>query len=450
MPTQPVNLYDFRPSDSNSDTALILAAVAEINKTNSTALNIQFPRRTLILEEVPVITGKNVTLNGFGCILRNNTTPQFFKLGDNVTKAINVNITGFQLWCPADIDPFSDPPTSAGDTSFDTIPNPAQSVFAIEMHNADYCRATQIICTGLASAIKFGSNTTTASRCVASEWLGDFNNGINSDANILIVNGSAGKILNFNIAGVYTAKAAVPGVSPARVGGSVNGALIKIAPVGDAIVDTWEFKVLLAIFDHVSSTNGKPYGVHIDRRFAPVTNIWFQSGTAIDHTEVIAFYFQANGSIPSDVYSRNIMVESSRFATDAGRGILIDNNSGSTLQSCSFDRIITAINVGTDPVGGINYAFECRTPGNVSEVTLSNSRILGVGTQKAGPAVRMAGNGWSCFNNKIRGANEAQNWDNGYVFIGNGEEHDNEFQARYNSTLEGDATDDLGTTWMIP
>jgi hypothetical protein len=450
MPTQAVNLYDFRPSDSNNDTALILAAVAEINKINSTALNIQFPRRTLDLETVPVITGKNVTLNGFGCILR-SPDARFFQLGDDDTKALNVNITGFQLWCQNKLDPFSDPPTSATDSSYDTDPNPAHNNFAIVMHNADYCKAGQFVCTGLASAIKFGSNPTgplpngtTASRCIASEWLGDCNNGINSNANILVLNGSGSKVININLAGIYTGAAAVSGVSPARVGGSVNGALLKIAPLNGAIVDTWEFKVLLAIFNSVTSTNGKPLGVHIDRRYAPVTNIWFQSGNCIDHSEKIAFWFQAN-TVANNAYSRNIVVESTRFATDAGRGVLIDNNSGSILQSCIFDKIFVGIQTDQSETPGVpDYAFESKTPGNSSEVTLSNSRIIGTGVQKT-RAVKMGGNGWSCFNNKVRGSNEPQNFNSGYQFIGNGTEHDNEFQSP-----TAYPTNPTTPTWTIP
>jgi hypothetical protein len=413
MSTNPVNLYDFRPTGDNSDTGMILAAVAELN-SNANAPNVVFPRGDLDLEEQVVFTGKNILIDGNGCRLI-SPTAEFFKFGSDETICGNVRIENFQLHCP------------------NTLADVDQNVFAADFHHAVHCKVNNIRATGLAGGIKIGSDSHHASRCYAIGWRGDFNNGLNSDANILVMGGASCKIREWVISG-------------SRPGGSTNGAILKFAPPYNTNgIDTFEWQIQMQFFDSAASAFGKPYGVHVDRRFAPVTNQYFQPGCVFDHTSVCAFYFQAdtNQAILGRTFSRNYIIEKCRFSTESGRGIYIDNASESVIQTMQFDNCLIVI--GTN-----DYGVEFDLPGNLSDVTLSNCHILDK-RQLSGQgaiipkqrAVVMNGNGWTCYNNKVRGTSATHDWVKGFDFTGNGTEHGNTVQSAY---------EDNPTTpnWTIP
>jgi hypothetical protein len=402
MSTKPVNLYDFRPTGDNSDTGMILAAVAELN-SNANAPNVVFPRGELDLEEQVVFTGRNIFIDGHGCRLV-SPTGEFFKFGTDAINCGNVHIEGFELKCPT------------------VLADADQNVFAADFYHAVHCKVNNIRAVGLAGGIKLGSDTHYASRCYAIGWKGDFNNGLNSDANVYVRNGASCKVREWVISGT-------------RPGGSTNptGAILKIAAPAGGGLDTFEYQMQMQFFDADASAFGKAYGIYVDRRFAPITNQWWQPGCVFDHTSVAGFYFQSDRiPLPGErIFSRNYICEKTRFSTETGRGIYIHNPSGTVIQTMQFDNCVIVI--GTN-----DYGVEFDLPGNLSDVTLSNSHILdkrqlsGQGAiipkQKA---VVMKGNGWSCYDNKVRGASSTHDWVKGFEFNGHGSEHGNTVQAFY-------------------
>jgi hypothetical protein len=191
---------------------------------------------------------------------------------------------------------------------------PAQNDFALDLVNAVELTA-DLWLINAASAVRFGGAVAgdAAQRCNI-YVTGNCNKGLNADSNILFRNGSSNIIH-----GVINGN----GVSNTNP----TGALIRYRPIVGGVSDTNICKVFMQFFGSSTpgSSDGKPYGVYVDSTDGPVTNLVLDDFQVCDHTTVAAAYF--TDGVASTSTMRSVKINCSRFATDAGKGIVFAKQS---------------------------------------------------------------------------------------------------------------------------
>jgi hypothetical protein len=325
---------------TTDDTDALTAAINWLNGARFRALR-QIGGQFKILSALPAITQSDVSIIGEGAmIVYFGTAGNIFTFGSTSTASQRVQVRGFTFWWTGSVD---------------------ANAFFLDLVNCTDGVFSDFSFIGAVSLIRYGSATKGSARNTFRNWTGNCGAaGAIADANILILNGSAGRFdnLQFNAA-------SGPGVGNTK-------AYIKFAPPSGANCDTfWFDKVGFQFFTSglegdPATSDGKGYGFVIDRTLGVVTNIWLIN-SGLDHTTTQAVLVTDTNSGSAVVGSRNINIINNRFGTDAGGGVLFD------FSSAVAAPIIRAISVRDNYIGISDNSVAIRLRGRTS---FENAKVL--------------------------------------------------------------------------
>jgi hypothetical protein len=337
---------------TTDDTAALTDAINWLNGARFRGIT-QIGGNCKITSPLPAILQSDIAITGRGAMItQSGTNGNIFTIGSDSVNVGRVQIKGFSFFWNGTVSPddFLLDVVQAGDSAF-----------------------TDFVLTSCPSMFRLGGTTTadTATRILIDNWIGNCNKGGAADANGLIRNGTSGRIHNVHMNG--------PGG-----GNSGTKAVFKFAPGAGQALDTWWITECGEQFFTTSappaSSDGKAYGVLLDRTFGSITNIKVLNN-GLDHntTAGIGMIDAGTGSdaIPFD---RNIVFAYNRIATDSGRGVDV------ALASAPAGLIVRAMDISHNYIGISDNSPAISVVGRtyISNLVISNNRIgdLLAGTTK--------------------------------------------------------------------
>lgn len=287
---------------------------------------------------------------------------------------------------------------------------PSPNVFAVDLINGVDLWAKRIRCERLAGLIRLGDGASSVNRGTIEDWKGDVGNGGKSSSIILVEHGSSTRFSDIHVNG-----------SPEE---ESNGATIRFNPQSGANIDTiWFTRCAMQIMKRTKDENdnnvyqfGKPRAVYFMRKFASITNVFFESCN-FDHTSLMAVAFDGSdtpGEDPGRLFSRNIRFNNCRFNPDSGGAVRIDNTGGGTLRGFIMDGC-TMSTTGSTPV------VELNAPDYPVGLKLVNNNFGCSGASAKTSAVVLNGNLWVCADNivgRVGDSNSAATFATGFSIQG--------------------------------
>jgi hypothetical protein len=290
-----MHLDHFRSTVSVANTDIAITNSFAFLNTSGGAL--YFPSGIVnINSQPPAISHSDVELIGQETRLifassGSGTNGNFIRVGTASTNVQRISIRGITFQCNN---------------------TPLITEYAIRFDNCSDIQTSNLGFVNVACVACFGwdeipLSPTSAVRVVADLGNGNFNKGLNADANIRFK---------------YAASCTLTGILNGG-GGACNtnatGAIVLIEPVAGGVCDTItfsNFKVQAFSNSTPGSADGKPYGIRWNSRYGAVTNIFIEDGCVVDHTTVAAY--SGTDEAGSTSNCRNHMINGLRACPDNG------------------------------------------------------------------------------------------------------------------------------------